>query len=759
MKKKLTAFILAVLMVAALVPTTVLAESEAADSVETDSLQCPPGPPPEPELTINIVTYDMNGNQIDIQGGTVSKDVIRWQGKEYWKITAHSANEFYFYEWDGPIEHDKDDNPNYIKRNGNKTVTACFKLRCNYKALTIQIHGEGTVSTDPEGLMIGSKKYFEQYETVELDENAIHGWEFDYWSGTHNGGNRVWMYTDRTVHAHFKKCSYDITFQVGANGKWADNTTADKVVSTEYGVMPDPGVDIDPNEGWEFTGWSPNLVAADGAATYVAQYKQIVYTLDVDVDPAHGGSVTVSPQKDYYTAGETVTLTADAANSGDNRYKFTGWSGDASGTTAATTVTMDANKSVTANFRPKVSPILEFTVDNGDGTYTAHFGYLVRGSEDVSIPAGGSNKFTGGGVSVQDQGQPTTFSAGRQVDVFTVVFDGSDLVWTLDGSTATASTNPSMMRYTLDVDVDPAHGGSVTVSPQKDYYTAGETVTLTADAANSGDNRYKFTGWSGDATAKTATTTVTMDANKSVTANFLHISYTVNFVDFDGVELGKQIILWGKAAVAPVNPTRTGYTFTGWDKAFDNVTGNLTVTAQYEINTFTVKFVDHDGEELKSQTVNWSTAATAPTNPTRTGYSFTGWDKTFDKVTDDLTVTAQYAINTFTVKFVDHDGEELDSQSVNWGTAAIAPTNPTHAGYTFTGWDKAFNNVTDNLTVTAQYKQNETVSLDDSDIPKTYDDSQVFPWWWIVVAAALIGAIVWIIISQARKHKNTGDAV
>jgi len=304
MKKKLTAFILAVLMVAALVPTTVLAESEAADSVETDSLQCPPGPPPEPELTINIVTYDMNGNQIDIQGGTVSKDVIRWQGKEYWKITAHSANEFYFYEWDGPIEHDKDDNPNYIKRNGNKTVTACFKLRCNYKALTIQIHGEGTVSTDPEGLMIGSKKYFEQYETVELDENAIHGWEFDYWSGTHNGGNRVWMYTDRTVHAHFKKCSYDITFQVGANGKWADNTTADKVVSTEYGVMPDPGVDIDPNEGWEFTGWSPNLVAADGAATYVAQYKQIVYTLDVDVDPAHGGSVTVSPQKDYYTAGE-----------------------------------------------------------------------------------------------------------------------------------------------------------------------------------------------------------------------------------------------------------------------------------------------------------------------------------------------------------------------------------------------------------------------------------------------------------------------
>jgi hypothetical protein len=67
--------------------------------------------------------------------------------------------------------------------------------------------------------------------------------------------------------------------------------------------------------------------------------------------------------------------------------------------------------------------------------------------------------------------------------------------------------------------------------------------------------------------------------------------------------------------------------------------------------------------------------------------------------------------------------------------------------------------VTSDLTVTAQYKQNETVTLDDGDIPKTYDDSQAFPWWWIVVAAALVGAIVSIIVFQARKHKKTGDAV
>ena len=180
------------------------------------------------------------------------------------------------------------------------------------------------------------------------------------------------------------------------------------------------------------------------------------------------------------------------------------------------------------------------------------------------------------------------------------------------------------------------------------------------------------------------------------------------------------------------------------------------MTAQYAINTYTVKFVDFDGRELSVQKVNWGAAAAAPASPTFTGFTFARWDKAFDKVTSDLTVTAQYAINKYTVKFVDFDGKELSVQTVNWNSSAIAPANPTRTGYTFTGWDKAFASITSDLTVTAQYKQN--VSIDDEGVPKTYDDSQAFPWWWIVAAVALIGAIVWIIAAQARKHKNTGDA-
>ena len=60
-------------------------------------------------------------------------------------------------------------------------------------------------------------------------------------------------------------------------------------------------------------------------------------------------------------------------------------------------------------------------------------------------------------------------------------------------------------------------------------------------------------------------------------------TFTVTFLDYDGTELKVETgIKNGEAAAAPTDPTRDGYKFIGWDKEFDNVTENLTVTAQYE---------------------------------------------------------------------------------------------------------------------------------------------------------------------------------
>ena len=180
--------------------------------------------------------------------------------------------------------------------------------------------------------------------------------------------------------------------------------------------------------------------------------------------------------------------------------------------------------------------------------------------------------------------------------------------------------------------------------------------------------------------------------------------HTVTFKDWDGTVLKTQEVQHGGDAEAPADPTRVGYTFTGWDKEFTNITADLVVTAQYSINTYTVTFKDWNGTVLKTQEVQHGGDAEAPADPTRTGYTFTGWDKAFTNIMADLVVTAQYEINTYTVTFKDWDGTVLKTQEVQYGGDAEAPADPTRTGYTFTGWDKAFTNIMADLVVTAQYE-------------------------------------------------------
>ena len=128
-------------------------------------------------------------------------------------------------------------------------------------------------------------------------------------------------------------------------------------------------------------------------------------------------------------------------------------------------------------------------------------------------------------------------------------------------------------------------------------------------------------------------------------------SHTVIFKDYDGTQLSTAEVADGENATAPTEPSRTGYTFTGWDKAYTNVTADLTVTAVYTIKSYTVTFLDYNGTQLASQTIEHGSAATAPTSPSRTGYTFAGWDTDFSNVTSSLTVTATYDVVYTTTRY------------------------------------------------------------------------------------------------------------
>ncbi|MBO7458218.1 MAG: InlB B-repeat-containing protein, partial [Paludibacteraceae bacterium] len=102
--------------------------------------------------------------------------------------------------------------------------------------------------------------------------------------------------------------------------------------------------------------------------------------------------------------------------------------------------------------------------------------------------------------------------------------------------------------------------------------------------------------------------------------------WNVTFLNANGGTIVTKQVDEGTAAVAPDAPAKEGYDFKGWDTDFSNVTADLTVNPLFTIKTFTVKFVDWDDTTLKTETVEWDKDATAPAEPTRSGYTFIGWD-------------------------------------------------------------------------------------------------------------------------------------
>ena len=442
---------------------------------------------------------------------------------------------------------------------------------------------------------------------------------------------------------------------------------------------------------------APSLVPAYNISA-VAQWKtkKDQYTVTfVDEDG------TVLKQATYAdgTSAADIVKPADPVKAADARYTYTfsGWS------PAIEAVTDDVT--YTATYSSTVNQYtVTFSDENGTVLSSAKYDYGTAAA-DIVKPADPAK------------------AADAQ---YTYTFSGwSPAVAEVTGNaTYTATYTGTVNQYTVTFSDE---NGTVLSSAKYDYGTAAADITKPADPAKAADAKYTYTfsGW--DPAVADVTGNATYKAAYTGTVN----QYTVTFSDENGTVLSSAKYDYGTAAAditKPADPAKAAdaqytYTFSGWDPAVAEVTGNAAYKATYTgtVNKYTVTFKDADGTVLSTAEYEYGTKAAdieQPADPTKAAdarytYKFAGWDRAVADVTQDATYTATYSstVNKYTVTFKDEDGTVLSSVAYDYGTAAAnivipqAPAKDADAQYTysFKGWDHEIADVTADVTYKATY--------------------------------------------------------
>ncbi|MGH7343824.1 MAG: InlB B-repeat-containing protein, partial [Candidatus Rokuibacteriota bacterium] len=391
-----------------------------------------------------------------------------------------------------------------------KNVTATFTLKQH--ALSLSTNGNGSGSVTPNTPPLNGT--YGHGIVVSLTATPAADSQFSGWAGacTGSGACSVTMDAAKSVTATFTLKEYGLS--VSTNGTGSGSVAANPTpVNGTYAHGTLVAVTATPAASSQFTGWSGACtgsggcsVTMDAAKSVTATFTLKQYSLSVSMNGTGSGSVTANPPGGTYNHGAVVSLTATPAVSS----QFGAWSGACSGS-GACSVTMDGAKSVTATFTLKQYGLAMLTVGNGSITANPAGGTYTHGTF-VALTATPAAGF-----------QFTSWSgACSGLGTCNVLMDAAKSV------TATFTTlAPAQFTLTLDT----VGSGSVSAQPPAiaggvsslaarplailGKYNAGTVVAVTATSAPG----FKFTGWSGGCTG-TAACSVTMDADKSVTANF-----------------------------------------------------------------------------------------------------------------------------------------------------------------------------------------------------------------------------------------------
>ena len=364
----------------------------------------------------------------------------------------------------------------------------------------------------------------------------------------------------------------------------------------------------------------------------------------------------------------------------------------------------------------------------GGGIYVAPGGtLLMRGGNIVGCTAreGGGIYVDNGGRFEMSAGTITGCTAGQEEGkTANGVFIAASGRFTQ--SPGAQITGEVIGAYTVTFQ---SEGGSEVASQIR----ANTPADQPADPTKEG---YTFIGWYNGEEKWNFADAVATDL--PLTAKWQINRYTITFKPENG---GEDIVItqdYGTAITAPANPTKTGYTFAGWDKTIPSTmpAGDMTITAQWQVNQYIITFKPENGGQDIVIKQDYGTAITAPANPTKTGYTFAGWDKTIPTTmpAGDMTITARWTVNQYTITFKPENGGEDIVITQDYGTAITAPANPTKTGYTFAGWDKTIPTTmpAENITLTARWTENRVIVIirpdDSKDEPDPGTIHQWGPW-------------------------------
>ncbi|MBD3288659.1 carbohydrate-binding protein, partial [candidate division KSB1 bacterium] len=421
-----------------------------------------------PATTFTLTTNTSGSGDISLNpsGGTYDSSTVV-------TVSANAASGYKFDNWGGDLSGSA--NPETITMNSNKSVTAYFSQAdftvydgCDANIVTgtcdtenTGYTGSGYANTD------NSQGTYVEWTNVSVTETNAYNVNVRF----ANGGTSA-RSVDVSVNG-----SVQASLSFESTGAWTTWSTKSFSINLNSGTntvrLIGTGSESCPN--------IDKLEVPTGSQT-------TQYTLSTNV--TGNGSITLDPAGGTYDSGTIVTLTANP----DANNQFDNWSGDLTGSTNPETITMDGNKSVTANFS-----VIQYTLTTN-----------VSGNGGITLdPAGGTYD---AGTIVTITANP---DASNQFDNWSGDLTGSanpDSI-TMNGNKS-VTANFSVIQYTLTTNV--SGNGSITLDPAGGTYDAGTVVTLTANP----DQDNQFDNWSGDLSGSANPDSITMDGNKSVTANF-----------------------------------------------------------------------------------------------------------------------------------------------------------------------------------------------------------------------------------------------